>query len=245
MAESHETIEVDFNDPSSLDGALKSADAVYVTTSPSEQAHQQYLNLFTSAHNAGVTHVVKLSALNAAFDAPSIILRNHAESDRVLQTYGMRHTILRPYYFFQNILHSLPIIEKYGAFSNAVGSAKLGMIDVRDIGRVAAHAIMTGDNSNKILELTGPELLTLDDVAEMLATRLDHPVVYQPIDAPTAINQLRMAGFAPWTANAIAEIHMYFATGAYGLLKTAAIDAANCQPHKFKSFLQHEFIPKK
>jgi uncharacterized protein YbjT (DUF2867 family) len=59
--------------------------------------------------------VVRLSAIGAAHDAPDRSGRLHALSDRETEQCGSRWTILRPYWFMQNLLNEAGDIAVTGA----------------------------------------------------------------------------------------------------------------------------------
>lgn len=130
----------DFDDPETTRRALDGVDAAYLVTPSSARAEAQQLGFVELAAEAGVRHLVVLSQLGSRADSPVRFLRYHAEVERRVAELGLRHTFLRPNFFFQSLGAMAGLIAATGGFVAPIGDARVSAIDVRDIADVARCA---------------------------------------------------------------------------------------------------------
>ena len=122
--------------PASIDEAMAGVTGV-VLVSPAVPA--QELNVVASAARAGVGHVVKASS-KASADSPIARRRGQAEIEAGLAASGVPHTLLRSNAYMQNVLALAPAIAKTSGFGSSAGKGRIGMVDARDVGAVAARS---------------------------------------------------------------------------------------------------------
>lgn len=166
-----------------LTDAFKDVDTLWLVNPPTARAPEQSSNAIWAARQAGVKRVVRLSVIRAEHDAPIQGLRLHALSDEELRASGMEWTILRPHFFMQNLLGlAAPTIVKEGKMDNFLGQGRIGLIDARDIGELAARTLTENGHAGKTYTLTGPETMTLDDVAQHLSEATGQPISTQIVE---------------------------------------------------------------
>lgn len=188
-----ELVEGDLERPRSLAGVFEGADAALLIAPPGPRAPQLYSSALWAARQQKVRQVVRVSAIGAAHDAPTVNGRLHALNDAELAASGLDYTIVKPHFFMQNLFMAQQSIQKDGAMYLALGDAKIPMIDVGDVGEVAAAILGGSGHSGKTYTLTGPRALALTEVAAAFAEALGKPVKYVPI--PVAAADQAMAGF--------------------------------------------------
>jgi uncharacterized protein YbjT (DUF2867 family) len=165
----------DLDVPTSIDEAMAGVTAV-VLVSPAVPA--QELNVVASAARAGVGHVVKASS-KASADSPIARRRGQAEIEAGLAASGLPHTLLRSNAYMQNVLALAPAIAATGAFGSAAGKGRVGLVDARDVGAVAAEiAVSPASHAGQTYRLTGPELISNYDVAAVLSELLGRTITY-------------------------------------------------------------------
>src|SRR4051794_39734973 len=131
--------EGDLDRPRSLElGAFEGVDVAWVLTPPGPLAPYQSSNAVAAARAAGVKHIVRMSAIGAAHDAPTVNSRMHALSDSELALSGTAYTIVKPHFFMQNVMMGAQAVAEQGVLYLPFGTAKLPMIDARDIGLAVA-----------------------------------------------------------------------------------------------------------
>jgi uncharacterized protein YbjT (DUF2867 family) len=202
----------DLGDPASLSPALDGVDTVYVATPCTPELAEQEGNLAHAAAAAGVGHLVKLSVIGAAEDAPITFGRLHGAAEDAVKSAGVPWTMLRPNGFMQNTLAWAAQIGS-GAIRGPVMRARWAIVDVRDIA-AAAVAVLDGpgEHAGREYVLTGPEAGTPHEQVEVLAELLERPLDTVDVPIETAQEQMRAAGVPDQNVDWLGELwHMYAA----------------------------------
>ncbi len=161
-----EPIHFNFMDASTYK-ALSNCDILFLLRPPQISDTEKYFKpLIESAKVQGVIHIVFLSVQGV--EKSSII--PHHKIEKMIVESGINYTFLRPAYFMQNFITTLhPDIIKRQIFLPA-GKAKFTLIDVRDIGRVAAKIMSEiGSHINSAYDLTCGEILDFKEMADKLS----------------------------------------------------------------------------
>jgi len=95
---------------------------------------------------------------------------------------GVEYAVLRPSGFFENLqnYYSIPIREG-NEFPTATEDGKLAFVAVDDIADAAFNALVAEKIVEPDLLVVGPEQLTYDQVAEVLAEVLGRKIVHKRI----------------------------------------------------------------
>ncbi len=164
--------EFDYARPETWDAALQGIHSMYLIAPPKELGPEPARAFLEKAVERGLQHVTMLSGATTG-DIEGSLLH---EVEGCVQELAPSWTILRPSWFMQNMLHWLgTTIRKEGQFYTPAGDSQTPLIDVRDIAEVAL-ATLDGSYHGRILTLTGPELLTYDDVALKISIAIGTPV---------------------------------------------------------------------
>ena len=196
-----EVVPGDFDKPSTLGKAFEGVHSAWVLTSNGPLAPVHSSNATWAARQARVSHVVRMSAVGAAHNAPTLNSRLHALSDAELAASGIPYTVLKPHFFMQNLMMSIPSVAKEGTMYWALGEGRMSIIDVRDIGEFAAKVLTSGGHEGKTYNLTGPQSLTMAQVAEQLGAAIKKPVKYQPVSVDQALASMTQMGMDPFMLN--------------------------------------------
>jgi len=201
-----EVVSGDFLESQTLRPALEGVDAIFLLTPIHPHQVQQAANVIDVASESGNDpHVVRLSVHQASHEAPTRISRQHAEIEERLISSGLPYTLLRPQSFMQNTLLSAPTVACQGRIFQPMKDGRLGMIDARDIGEVAAKVLTEDGHEGKTYTLTGPAAISFYDVAEALSEVLDKEVAYVPIPPEKAKEAMLDRGIPEWMADALNE----------------------------------------
>lgn len=193
-----ETVQGDLEYHHALPKAFAGADTVVIIHPPGPRAPAQSSNALWAAKQAGVKRVVRLSAIGAGYDAPTINGRMHGLSDHEVAASGLAYTIIKPHFFLQNMLGNAPQIAKDGKFFYAMGDGKVPMIDVRDIGEFFARVLLSDGHDGKTYTLTGPAAVTLHDFAAAVSRATGKPVEYVPVPVEAAVQGMKQWGMDDW-----------------------------------------------
>jgi uncharacterized protein YbjT (DUF2867 family) len=78
---------------------------------------------------------------------------------------------------------------------------------------VAATALTEDGHQGKIYDLTGPEALTHQDMAQKLADVLHRPIEFVDVPPQAMRDTLVAIGFPEWQANGVVEDYAHYACG--------------------------------
>jgi uncharacterized protein YbjT (DUF2867 family) len=87
-----------------------------------ENVSELQRHAIAAAREAGVTHVVKLSAFGASPCSDSLIGRFHYQIENDLQESGVAWTMLRPHHFMQNLLSQTENIVNIGGLLTGISA---------------------------------------------------------------------------------------------------------------------------
>ncbi|MEO3806981.1 SDR family oxidoreductase [Nonomuraea sp. B1E8] len=226
-----EVVAGDLDDARSLPPAFEGVHDLWLLTPNSPRAPENSMNAVWAARQAGVERIVRLSVVGAAHDAPNRSGRLHALSDQEIERCGLRWTILRPHWFMQNLLNEAGTIAATGTFSLNMASARIGMIDVRDIAECAARVILDGPDRHhgQTYTLTGPRSLTFGEVAQALSRALGRPIAYLPVSDDAKRETLLGHGVPRWIVDMLQEYAQAYVSG-WGDVTTDAVATVAGRP---------------
>ena len=205
-----EIAEGDLEAPLTIDEAMAGVTTV-VLVNPGVPA--QELNVIHSAVRAGVEHVVKVTS-KASADSPIARRRWQTEIEEGLIASGMAHTLLRNNAYMQNFLTLAPAIAKTGSFGSSAAAGRVGLIDARDVGAVAAEiAASPRAHQGKTYWLTGPALLSYSDVAAVLSKVLGRPITFRELSVEDDKEAMIRAGVPAPVAAMNAQAFSLIAAG--------------------------------
>src|SRR5712692_9177446 len=192
--------------PETLAGPLQGEERAMLISSSDPVMLEVQSNFITAAVKAGVKHIVKLSGIMPELDSPFRFARMHAEIEQRLEASGMAFTHLRAGEFMHAYFRQVPSIVAKGAFFLPMEEAKIASIDVGDIAEVAATVLTSPGHEGKIYPLTGPEALSMAEVAEKLSAATGKRIQYINVTPEEAKRAQLAAGVPPFTADALAEL---------------------------------------
>lgn len=173
------TISGDFDDRESLQRALRGIERTYLVSTPDGTLTARECTFIEEAKRAGVRHIVKCSAILADGTSESPNLRSHATIERALRASGLEWTILRPHAFMQTFtLFSWSLVCEAGVVSAPHGDGAMALVDVRDVAALAVKALTEPGHEGRLYEVSGPQALTMWDMADALSKVLGRPVSY-------------------------------------------------------------------
>lgn len=168
----------DFTDITTYSPALENCQILFLLRPPQISDTETYFKpLINFAKQGGIQHIVFLSVQGV--EKSSII--PHHKIEKLIKESEIHYTFLRPAYFMQNFSTTLrkDLLAKKLIFLPA-GNAKFTLVDVRNVGEVAARIIVdTEKHVNQSYELTCKEKLTFKEMAEKLSSGLGIPIKYE------------------------------------------------------------------
>ena len=223
----------------SVEKSFEGVDTAFLLCTPGPLAPAQGSNALWGARQGGVKHVVRMSAVGAAHDAPTINSRYHALSDSELERSGLAYTILKPHFFTQNFLGMMKPILEQGTIYFGLGDAKLPMIDALDIAAVAAKILANpAPHAGKTYTLTGRTAVGVADVAAAIGKALGKEVKYQPIPVDAVVENMTKMGADDYTQTAMRDYFTAYSHGWQNAVTPAVKEITGQEPRTLEDFAQ-------
>ena len=226
------------DDSDSLRKAMDGIENALLISSLSENQYKIEKNFIDTAKKAGVKHIVKFSAIGADPDSPSLILRNHGQSEKYLKKSGLKYTIVKPNIFMQNFMDFYGNeIKKTKQLKLPLKNAKCSYVDLRDTVRLLTKVLTTNGNKNKTHIVTGPESLSCFDVAERFSEAIGKKIKYVEIKPKEFKKDMLDVGVSESTAEAFTDLYKIAREGIYNEVTDDIYKVTDRQPHTFDEFI--------
>ena len=234
-----ETVFLDLQQRDSFKLALEGVERVFFSMPLAENMVDVAGWFIAAARDAGVRHVVRLSAFGVDREPPLELARVHGEVEKLLRDSEMEWTVLRPNSFMQNFIsYCAASIREQAAFYIPQGNGRVSMVDVRDIAAVATKALIETGHAGKVYELTGPEALDNHAVAAHLSSVLGSEIHYVDASSTETRHALQSAGMPTWLVTVLMELYEYSRNGhAAGITETVS-SVVGRNPKTFVEFAQ-------
>jgi uncharacterized protein YbjT (DUF2867 family) len=232
-----ELVEGDMASRSSLASALDGVDRALMISASSMDMVETQCTFIDASKAAGVRHIIKFSGLDARLDTTFPFGRMHKDIEQYLETSGLAWTHLRPTGFMQEYLREAPSIVHDGALYLALGEVRLNPVDLVDVGKIGFHLLRDGGHEGQRLHLTGPEALTMAEVAERISRAIGRPVRYVPISPEQRRQALIAHGIPAPIADALdKQVHERLKGGLESEVDLSTHKLFNVQPTTFLEF---------
>lgn len=201
-----EIVQGDMARPETLVAALRGVDRAMLISSSDPMMLEVQSNFIEAAKKAGVQHVVKLSGIMPELDSAFRFARMHGKIEQRLEASGMAFTHLRAGEFMPAYFRQVPNITAKGAMFLPMEDARIASIDVGDIAEIAASVLTGSGHEGRIYPLTGPQALTMTEVAAKLSAATGKTVRYVNVPPEAARQAQLAAGMPPYLADALFEL---------------------------------------
>ncbi len=171
----------DWDDQETWEGALREFDAVYVVAASlaGPSLVDQMRAFGRTAKAEGVSTAVMASVPLDDSDRSDLV----RAAEQALRDAGLDLTVLRFRWFQQTFSEDfLRSDVMAGEIRLPAGNGGEAFVSADDIAEVAATALTSNAHAGRDYELTGPRVLTFDDIAAELSRGLGRSVTYEPLD---------------------------------------------------------------
>lgn len=166
----------DWTRPDGWAQALRGVDRLYVTYVPdlaAPGADAMITRLTGAARTAGVQRVVLLSGRGE---------QGARRCEDIVLASGIPATVVSAGWFTQNFTEgALSGALETGVLALAAGAVREPFVDVHDVAAVVAEALTGEGHAGRRYEVTGPQSLTLTEVAALLTEITGHDIRYVPM----------------------------------------------------------------
>lgn len=164
------------------------------------EVEKQFIDV---AAEAGVQHILYFSSLESVPGATNPITSIHVATEEHLRASGVAWTMIRPAFFMQTFVASAPRIKASGNIVLPLGSADICATDLRDVAAVMVKVLTEPGHEGKSYDLTGPELLTMEEIAARFTKVLGKEFKYIDLPLP-AFKEALGKVYNEWRVNAVA-----------------------------------------
>lgn len=166
-----------YEDRAAMLEALRGIDTVFMVSGfESAERMQMHRAAVDAFDEAGIGRVVYTSFLNTSPNATFSLAWDHYETEQYLAAKGLPFVALRNSFY----LDLLPHFVTDGVIRGPGGEGRFAPVARDDIADVAAAVLVDANLAAGPIDITGPELLTLHDVAKILSDATQQPITYQP-----------------------------------------------------------------
>ncbi len=242
----------DATDPGTLAKVFSGAKAVYAMVPPNissqdVRAYQEQVNdtLVSAIERSGVKYAVVLSSVGADKpDKTGPVVGLHNLEEKLSRIHGLNALYLRPGYFMENILPQVGVIQSLRIVAGPVSAdLPLPMIATRDIGAVAAEALLKLDFEGKrSRELQGPRDVTYAETAKIVGAAIGKAdLPYKQLPAAQLKPALMQMGMSSNMADLLLEMADALNSGYMRMLEPRSSE--NTTPTTLETFVAQVFMP--
>jgi len=232
-----EIVEGDMSQPRSLATALDGVERALMVSGPTMDMVGTQRAFIDASKAAGVRHLIKFSGLDARTETTFPFGLMHKEIEEYLEGSGLAWTHLRPTGFMQEYLREAPSIISNGALYLALGEVRLNPVDLIDVGRAGFLLLREGGHEGVRLAMTGPQALTMAEIAERISIATGRRVPYVAVTPEQRREALISYGIPPEFADALdMQVHERLKGGPESQVDLSTHELLNIRPTSFLEF---------
>lgn len=232
--------------------AFRGADAVFAIIPPDPAAediradqHKIAQSICDALKNAGTKRVVALSSAGGSLPSGTGPIAGLHEFEELLKTIpDIAVVVLRPTYFMENFLYSIPLIKSSGIVGSALrGDVSMPLISTKDIAAVAAEYLESATfEGQTVHELYGDRDYKFSEAASILGAAIGKPdLAYVTFPGEDYRKALLDAGFTESVADSYIEMETAMNDGR--LQATVHRDEKSTTPTTLEQFARDVFAP--
>lgn len=237
LAAGVEAVKLDWDAPETYASALRGVDSVFLLTPFVNTAVEYTRALVEAAKSSGtVKKIVKLSATGVNADSFQLG-RWHYEAERLVEGSGLAWVALRPNFFMTNFVAFYPP-DAEGVIYLPTADGKAAWVHPADIAAVAAETLLRADWDGKTLEITGPEALSVGEVAAVLSEVAKRPIKH--VDVPEAAARSGMDGLnmPTWMVDGMMDLNQVIKNSWASVVTPVVEQVTGGKPRTLRSFAE-------
>jgi NAD(P)H dehydrogenase (quinone) len=174
----------EYQDRQSLDEAYRGAETLFLISGLNlGRRIAEHRNAIAAAQKAGIRHIVYTSVSGVQPNNPAMSAKDHYQTELDLRASGLNFTFLRNA-LYAEIVGSIQIAPAAatGRLEMATGTGCLAPVAKADVARTAA-AVLQAPNAHEgaVYEISGPQLLSYEDIARIGSEVYGTPIAYKPV----------------------------------------------------------------
>ncbi|GIG02397.1 SDR family oxidoreductase [Catellatospora citrea] len=201
-----------YRDRGAVREALTGVETVFmVSGAESAERIDEHRTFIDAAVDAGVRRLVYTSFFGAAPDATFTLARDHWATEQHLRDTPLAWTFLRNNLY----LEMLPLFAgRDGVLRGPAGQGQVAGVSIGDVAGVAALVLREpGRHDGQTYELSGPQALTLEQVAEIITFVTGRQTSYHDETVEEAYASRAVYGAPGWQVEAWVSTYLAIARG--------------------------------
>lgn len=157
--------------------ALEGIDVLFMVSGHESLTRlQEHKDFIKTAQKAGVRHIIYTSFMNPTPQATFTLAHDHGHTESFIKEFGMTYTFLRDNFYSDLFLE---IAEQSGQLRGPAGNGRVSSVTRTDVAEVALTILENPQAwENQVLELTGPEALSMEQMAKILSKHFEKEISY-------------------------------------------------------------------
>jgi NAD(P)H dehydrogenase (quinone) len=233
--------QANFNKPESLAAAFAGVDRLLLISTDALGEPglrlKQHKAAINAAEAAGVSHVIYTSLVNPGPESAVLFAPDHHGTEEALAASQLSWTVLRNNLYADLLLMSLNQAIQMGQLFSAAGEGKIAYITREDCAQAASAALLSSFNGRRILNITGPEALSQNDLANLATKISGKPITYVPLELDVLIQSMVAAGLPQPIAETYASIDTAAAQGQFKDVSSDFAELTGSKPTAVAEFL--------
>lgn len=231
---------VDFDRPDTLRAAFAGVERLAIISADNIEEPgrrlAQHRAAVAAAAEGGVRHVVYTSAPFPYPTPGSSLINDHFWTEAALFAAPFEWTILRNSLYAELVLMNAGPAAQSGQLFSAAGGRGRAYVTRADCARALAGALLEAQG-REVLDVTGPEAVTQDEVAALLGELTGKPVAHVEVPPAGLREGLAHAGLPPALAQALVDFDVSAAQGYHALVTPTVERLSGDKPATLRAFL--------
>jgi uncharacterized protein YbjT (DUF2867 family) len=191
-----------------LKAPLEGVERAMLISSANDRMVETQCTFIDACKQAGVHHVIKFSGEESqrGYDPQRFrYTREHEQIEDYLENSGLQWTHLRPSQFMQVYLREAAAMRQTGELRLPLENIRMSPVDLRDVAKIGAALLAKGGYQGESLRVTGPEALSMADIAGIISKGTGKSIRYMPVSWNDRKAALLSAGLPAYFIDALEE----------------------------------------
>ncbi len=206
-----------------------------VPAEESKDRVDQHRTAIDAAVAAGVGRIVYLSFVDAAPDATFTLVRDHWATEEHIRAAGVPFTFVRMNLYLDFIPR---MAAADGTIAGPAGDGRAAVVTRADVADVVAAVLTSDGHDGAVHDVTGPEALSLGEIAATLAAGSGKPISYKDETLGEARESRAAYGAPDWQVEAWISTYTAIAAGELAAVSDTVQRLAGHPPQTLAEYLR-------
>jgi NAD(P)H dehydrogenase (quinone) len=236
---------VEFGGYDDAEGARKAFSGVstlfFCSAKEGQDRLSQHRAVVDAAAAAAVERIVYLSIISAAPDATFTYARDHYSTEQYIRSAGLAFTFSRQSFY----LDYLPQLSGAdGVIRGPAGDGRFAPVLRDDVADALAAMLSEAGHEGATYELTGPEAVTMAEVADLLTRLSEREVIFEHETLEEAYASRETYGAPAWEVDGWVSTYTAIAAGEFDIVTDHVLRLTSHQPVSVAEFIEASQEPR-